>query len=75
MSEQIIEGIAIIGLHGRFPGAGSVEEFWANLIGRKETISFFSDDELSAAGLDPAALRRSGTLRARSRCPQGCGVF
>ena len=60
MSEQTIEGIAIIGLHGRFPGAGSVEEFWANLVASRETVSFFSDEELSAAGLDPEALRRAG---------------
>lgn len=60
MSEQPLEGIAIIGLHGRFPGADSVEEFWANLVAGKETISFFSDDELTASGLDPDALRRSG---------------
>ena len=60
MTEPIIDGIAIIGLHGRFPGAGSVEEFWANLVAGRETISFFSDAELTASGLDPAALRRAG---------------
>ena len=26
------DGIAIIGMSGRFPGAGSVDEFWRNLI-------------------------------------------
>jgi amino acid adenylation domain-containing protein/natural product biosynthesis luciferase-like monooxygenase protein len=60
MSEQLVEGIAIIGLHGRFPGADSVEEFWANLKTGKETISFFSDEELVASGLDPATLRDAG---------------
>ena len=60
MTEPIIDGIAIIGLHGRFPGAGSVEEFWANLVAGRETVSFFSDAELTASGLDPAALRRAG---------------
>ena len=60
MTEPIIDGIAIIGLHGRFPGAGSVEEVWANLVAGRETISFFSDAELTASGLDPAALRRAG---------------
>ena len=29
MNEPRVEGIAIIGATGRFPGAGSVEEFWA----------------------------------------------
>jgi amino acid adenylation domain-containing protein len=60
MTESLVDGIAIIGLHGRFPGAGSAEEFWSNLVAGRETISFFSDAELTASGLDPAALRRAG---------------
>ena len=60
MSEPVHEGIAIIGLHGRFPGADSVEAFWANLLAGRETISFFTDAELAAGGHDPTALRQSG---------------
>ncbi len=60
MSEPILEGVAIIGVHGRFPGAGSVEEFWANLVAGRETISFFSDEDIIASGLDPVLLRKSG---------------
>ena len=60
MADQLLDGIAIIGLHGRFPGAESVEELWANLVSGKETISFFSDDELTAAGFNPAQLRKVG---------------
>ena len=52
------DGIAIIGMSGRFPGAGSVDEFWRNLIAGVESISFFSDEELAAAGLDVAGLRK-----------------
>ena len=48
--------IAIIGLDGRFPGAGSIEELWRNLRSGRETISFFSDDELRAAGVDEKTL-------------------
>lgn len=61
MSEQLLEGIAIIGLHGRFPGAKSAEHFWANLVAGRETISVFTDAELTASGLDPVALRRAGS--------------
>ena len=46
--------IAIIGLAGRFPGAGSVDELWANLTAGVESISFFSDAELRASGVAPA---------------------
>ena len=60
MGDQQYEGVAIIGMAGRFPGAESIEEFWANLVAGKESVSFFSDDEMVAAGLDPTALRRRG---------------
>ena len=60
-SEQILEGVAIIGVHGRFPGAGSTEEFWDNLVAGRDTMSFFSDADLIASGLDPAVLRQAGT--------------
>ena len=54
------EGIAIIGMAGRFPGAESVEEFWANLVAGKDTVSFFSDAELAESGLNAEELRRNG---------------
>lgn len=60
MSEEIYNGIAIVGMAGRFPGADSVEEFWANLVAGKESISFFSDAELAESGFDPAELRKRG---------------
>src|SRR5438093_3510497 len=60
MGEEKYEGIAIIGMAGRFPGAGSVGELWANLVAGKEGISFFSDEELARSGLDVAELRRRG---------------
>ncbi|HEY9404067.1 MAG TPA: polyketide synthase, partial [Pyrinomonadaceae bacterium] len=51
-----VEGLAVIGLWGRFPGAENVEEFWRNLRDGVESVSFFSDEELRAAGVDPAHL-------------------
>ena len=43
--------IAIIGVAARFPGADSVDEFWQNLCLQRETIRFFTDAELAAAGV------------------------
>jgi amino acid adenylation domain-containing protein len=43
------EGIAIIGMAGRFPGAANVEEFWRNLVAGIESISRFSDEELECS--------------------------
>ena len=58
--EQQYEGIAIIGLAGRFPGAETVEELWANLVAGRESVSFFTDAELAASGLDAAELKKRG---------------
>jgi amino acid adenylation domain-containing protein len=58
--EPQYDGIAIIGMAGRFPGAESVEEFWNNLLAGRESVSFFSDEELCKSGLDPQALRARG---------------
>ena len=60
MSEKQYEGIAIIGMAGRFPGAETVEEFWASLVAGRECISFFTDAELRESGLDLEGLRRRG---------------
>ncbi|HEY0602895.1 MAG TPA: SDR family NAD(P)-dependent oxidoreductase, partial [Herpetosiphonaceae bacterium] len=57
--------VAIIGLNGRFPGAADVAAFWTNLCGGVEAISFFSDDELLAAGVEPATLRDPQYVKAR----------
>ncbi|WP_415835441.1 amino acid adenylation domain-containing protein, partial [Corallococcus soli] len=38
--------VAIIGMAGRFPGAGSVEDFWKNLREGVESISRFTPEEL-----------------------------
>ncbi|MEA3209793.1 MAG: hypothetical protein QOE70_2850 [Chthoniobacter sp.] len=51
------EGIAIIGLAGRFPGARNTDEFWRNLVAGKESIERLSDEQLTSAGLEAPALR------------------
>lgn len=38
--------IAIIGMTCRFPGANSIEEFWQNLVNKKESITTFYDEDL-----------------------------
>ena len=52
------DGVAIIGLAGRFPGARNVDEFWNNLVDGRETLSFFADDELEPAAPDEMEARR-----------------
>jgi acyl transferase domain-containing protein len=48
--------VAVIGMAGRFPGAGSVGELWRRLRAGEECITLFSKEELAAAGVAPALL-------------------
>ncbi len=59
------QDIAIVSLAGRFPGASSVEQFWHNLRNGVESITFFSDEELIAAGVDPSQVTDPNYVKAR----------
>lgn len=59
------EPIAIIGLAGRFPGAKGTDELWQNLCAGIESISFFSEEELKAAGVSPGVFNRPNYIRAK----------
>ena len=59
--------IAVIGMQCRFPGSKNAEEFWRNLREGKEAITFFTDDELRAAGVSPDALKDPNYVKARGR--------
>ncbi len=70
MSEESnggIESIAIIGMACRFPGAADPDQFWRNLRDGVESITFFSDEALTAAGVDPATLKDPRYVKARGR--------
>jgi amino acid adenylation domain-containing protein len=56
--------VALIGLSGRFPGAGDVESFWRNLRDGVESITPFADEELRAAGADAALLADPAYVKA-----------
>jgi amino acid adenylation domain-containing protein len=69
MSEQDpesgpLEGIAIVGMAGRFPGADDLGELWRNLCGGVESVRFYSREELAAAGVPPALLDDPRYVRA-----------
>ena len=56
--------VAIIAINGRFPGARDVEQLWDNLRAGKESITFFDDQELLAAGIAPETFQRPEYVRA-----------
>ena len=52
-AQQPYEGIAIIGMAGRFPGARNIAEFWRNLLSGEESISTLSESGSTAANYVP----------------------
>ncbi|MFN9453391.1 MAG: amino acid adenylation domain-containing protein [Gemmatimonadota bacterium] len=49
--------IAIVGMGGRFPGARTLAQFWANLRDGVESVRVLTDEALRAAGVPDAELR------------------
>jgi acyl transferase domain-containing protein/glutamate-1-semialdehyde aminotransferase len=60
-----LNGVAIVGMVGRFPGAENVQEFWRNLVAGKETISFFDSGELEPAPSEAEIRNDPHYVRAR----------
>ncbi|MGC1377497.1 MAG: amino acid adenylation domain-containing protein, partial [Anaerolineales bacterium] len=66
LMKQPDDGIAVIGLAGRFAGAPDVDAFWQNLCAGKESITFFSEEELRAAGVENDLLSNPNYVKAGS---------
>jgi len=58
------DGVAIIGMAGRFPGAATIDQLWRNLCEGVESITFFSEDELDPS-IDPVLKNKPNYVRAR----------
>ncbi|WP_338848538.1 SDR family NAD(P)-dependent oxidoreductase [Massilia sp. W12] len=56
--------IAIIGMAGRFPGAGNVEQYWRNIAAGIESVRPLRPDELAAAGVSEAQLANPENVNA-----------
>ncbi|MFF8021488.1 amino acid adenylation domain-containing protein [Streptomyces sp. NPDC007896] len=62
------DAIAVVGMALRVPGASTPEQFWENVRNGVESIKFFTDEELLAAGVaaqdlaDPAYVKAFGAL-------------
>jgi len=62
--DDSVEGIAIVGMAGRFPGARDVDTLWRNLRDGVDAITSFSDDELRAAGVPESVLADPAYVKA-----------
>ncbi|KRD05323.1 hypothetical protein ASE48_19340 [Mycobacterium sp. Root265] len=61
-----LDGIAIIGMAGRFPDSPNVSALWQNLLARRECITHFGSDDLERPrGEDAEAQTRPNYVRAR----------
>ena len=58
------DGVAVIGMAGRFPGAPDIDSYWESLRNGRESIRFFSQEELQAT-VSPELLDDSAYVRAR----------
>jgi amino acid adenylation domain-containing protein len=63
-----LEGVAIIGMAGHFPGAGNVDEYWENIKNRVESIDFFTKEELLNKGVHPDLLNNPDYVYANGVC-------
>ena len=55
--------IAVVGMAGRFPGAQDIETYWRNLRDGVESVTFYTDEELRAAGVPEALLRQPSYIK------------
>ncbi|MGP3964124.1 beta-ketoacyl synthase N-terminal-like domain-containing protein [Nonomuraea sp. 3N208] len=66
--QHAADGIAVVGMAGRFPGAPDVATFWRNLLDGMDAVHDYTDAELRALGVgerllaDPAHVRAGGRL-------------
>jgi acyl transferase domain-containing protein/acyl carrier protein len=65
MDRDALDGIAIVGMAGRFPQSPNLQRFWENLCQGFEGISFFSEEELEQSGISPDLLRSPNYVKAK----------
>ena len=58
------DGVAIVGMAGKFPGAENIAEFWKNIADGVESITVFADGDLHAT-VDGALRRNPQYVKAR----------
>ena len=57
--------IAVVGMACHLPGAKNIQEYWHNLRDGAESVHFFTDEELLAAGESPQLLADPAYVKAQ----------
>ena len=73
-ARENLDAVAIIGMTGRFPDAANVEQYWENLCAGRESIKFFTDNELASAGIKAAAINDPNYVKAGTEL-EGLDLF
>ena len=60
-----MKDIAIIGMSCRFPKSENYLSYWNNILEKRNMISYFSDDELAACGIDRTILSNTNYVKAK----------
>ncbi|MFJ9033467.1 amino acid adenylation domain-containing protein [Streptomyces sp. NPDC102274] len=68
------DAVAIVGMACKLPGAPDVDTFWDNLRNGVESITYFTDEELIAAGVPREDLTHPDYVRARA-VTEGADLF
>src|SRR5436190_22695619 len=63
-SREHLDAVAIIGMTGRFPDAGNVEQYWRNVCDGRKSIKVFSDEELTASAIKTSVLNHPNYVKA-----------
>lgn len=65
--EQTLQSnqVAVVGLAGTFPGAGSVREFWNNILQGHESIKNVTEEELFASGISKIDIDNPNYVKAK----------
>ncbi len=64
VTDDRVNGVAIVGMVGRFPGAETVDQLWRNLCEGIESTTFFSDDAIDPS-VDETLLRDPNYVKAK----------
>ena len=70
-----MQGIAIIGVSGRFPGAPDIETFWKNLVEGVNSIARIPDDELNLTPEEHQTLLKNPNFVQKGATIKDCDKF
>jgi phthiocerol/phenolphthiocerol synthesis type-I polyketide synthase E len=63
-SVAAFEPLAVVGMRGRFPGAGDLDRYWENLAAGVESIEILTVEEMRAAGVPDDVVQLPGYVNA-----------